>query len=95
MARPRPQILWHIMRILTPVPPTLSLSARAFYAIPVIGWIARDVIFGDKDNIWYALVIILTAFLLAITTWGLPALVLSALALVPLCFLVLIVMSRP
>ena len=29
---------------------------RAFLAIPVLGWIARDLIFGDKDNIWYALI---------------------------------------
>jgi hypothetical protein len=83
------------MSILTPIPPTTPLPARVFLAIPLIGWIARDVFFGDKDNIWYAMVIVLTALFLSVSTWGLPALVRTALALVPVCFFFLIVLSRP
>lgn len=83
------------MSLLTPVPPALPLAQRLFYAVPVLGWIARDVAFGTSDNIWYALVIALTALVLAVATWGLPALVLAALALVPVCFGFLIVLARP
>lgn len=83
------------MTLLTPVPPASPLPQRLFYAIPVIGWIARDVAFGTSDNIWYALVIALTAVVLAVAAWGLPALVLIAVALVPVCFALLIALARP
>ncbi|NCO85075.1 MAG: hypothetical protein GW886_00405 [Rhodobacterales bacterium] len=83
------------MSIVTPIPPSVPLPARLALKIPVIGWIARDVLFGDKDNIWYALVILLTAFIYALATWGLPALVMTALSLVPLCFFMIVYFSKP
>ncbi len=83
------------MSLLTPIPPSVPRPSRLVLMIPVIGWIARDVLFGDKDNIWYALVIVLTAFILALATWGLPALVMSALSLVPLCFFMIVYFSKP
>ena len=43
-----------------------SLS-RSLYAVPVFGWIARDIARGP-DNIWYALVILLTVLVLAVKT---------------------------
>ena len=69
-----------------------SLS-RSLYAVPVFGWIARDIARGP-DNIWYALVILLTALVLAVKTWGLVALALSALAAVPVIFVLLIAITR-
>jgi hypothetical protein len=36
-----------------------SRARRAFYAIPVIGWIARDLAEGSRDNIYYLLVALL------------------------------------
>ncbi len=83
------------MSILTPIPPRTPLAARALLSLPLIGWIARDVAFGDKDNIWYALVILLTTAILSLATWGLPALVMMALLLVPVCFGLIIVFSLP
>jgi hypothetical protein len=56
-----------------------SLS-RSLYAIPVFGWIARDIARGP-DNIWYALVILLTVLVLAVKTWGLVALALTAIVI--------------
>jgi hypothetical protein len=83
------------MSILTPVPPHAPFAARLFYAIPLIGWIARDVVFGDKDNIWYALAILATIWIFAIMTWGYVAIIIPYLAMVPVCFFFIIVMSRP
>lgn len=83
------------MSLLTPVPPALPVPQRLFYALPVLGWIARDVAFGTPDNIWYALTIALAALVLAMMTWGLPALVIAALAFVPVYFGILIALALP
>ncbi len=74
--------------------PRLSRAERAVYTIPVLGWIARDISRG-VENVFYALVIALTLVVLAVKTWGLVALTMTALALVPVMFLWLIVISRP
>ena len=84
-----------IMSILTPIPPALPLHKRAFFSIPLIGWLARDVLYGDSDNIWYLLVVIVTLVLCAVLTWGLPALVLTAVAFVPVMFCFLIFVASP
>lgn len=67
---------------------------RAFYAIPVLGWIARDVIEGDRENIWYAVFLLAALWVIAIMTWGLPALYLPAVLLAPLCLLMLVLITR-
>jgi hypothetical protein len=69
-----------------------SLS-RSLYAVPVFGWIARDIARGP-DNIWYALVILLAVLVLAVKTWGLVALALTALAAVPVMFVLLIAITQ-
>lgn len=81
------------MSILTPLPPTIPLLPRLLLQIPVLGWIARDVLFGSKDNIWYALVLIATVWIIAITTWGLVAFVLPVVMLVPFCLLTLVLIT--
>ncbi|WP_347310342.1 hypothetical protein [Defluviimonas sp. SAOS-178_SWC] len=64
-----------------------------YYSIPVVGWIARDLVHGSRDNILYFLVILLTLLVLAVKTWGLVALGLTALATVPVIFSVLILIT--
>mgnify|MGYP001271241571 CR=1 FL=1 len=64
-----------------------------FYAIPLLGWIARDIAHGDEDNIYYALVILLTALVLVFKTWGLAGITMVCLAAVPLVFLALILIT--
>ncbi|MBT8412057.1 MAG: hypothetical protein KJP02_09705 [Octadecabacter sp.] len=81
--------------MLTPLPPSLPLAKRAFYSIPVVGWLARDVMYGDHDNIYYLLVIIATAVIISFSIWGLPALVIKALIAVPFYMLFLIVVASP
>lgn len=67
---------------------------RMLLAIPVLGWIARDLLYGDADNIWYLLVAVLSLWAIAVMTWGVPALYLPALAMVPVMFVILIWISR-
>jgi hypothetical protein len=72
----------------------LSAPSRLARATPILGRVIRD-IERDSDTIYYLLTILLTALVLAIQTWGLPALVLTALALVPVMFTLLIILARP
>ncbi|KAF0113638.1 MAG: Uncharacterized protein FD150_1928 [Rhodobacteraceae bacterium] len=71
-----------------------SLIGRLFRALPVIGGVIRAVE-RELDTIYYLLVIALTALVLAIQTWGLPALVLTALAIVPVMFILLVILAIP
>lgn len=71
-----------------------SLASRILQATPVIGHIARD-ISRDISTIYYVLMILLTLLVLAIQTWGFAALVLSAVAFVPVMFCMLIWITLP
>ena len=75
----------------TTTPARPSIWMRIFLAIPVIGWIARDLIFGDKDNIWYALVAFVSLWMSSALIFGLPGLYLPALALVPVMFTLIVI----
>jgi hypothetical protein len=72
---------------------TSAPLSRGFFRLPVIGWIARDIA-RDPDSIWYALVILLTILILAVKTWGLVALTLTAVAMVPVMFVILIAITQ-
>lgn len=63
-------------------------------ALPVIGRVIRD-IERELDTIYYFFVIALTALILAVMTWGLPALVVTAVGLVPVVFVLLIWVTLP
>lgn len=67
-----------------------AILKRSFFYIPVLGWIARDCAKGHPENIYYAIAIFLSLVAMAVMTWGLPALGLTALAMVPVMFVVLI-----
>jgi hypothetical protein len=67
--------------------------SRSLYAVPVSGWIARDIARGP-DTIRYALAILLTVLVLAVKTWGFVALALTALAAVPVMFVLLIAITE-
>lgn len=79
---------------MTDTPDRASPGLKLFMRIPVIGWITRDLLFGDADNIYYALVILLTLVVLLVMNFGLPALAMSALAIVPVFMGVLIAITR-
>ena len=64
-----------------------------YYSVPLFGWIARDLVYGTRDNILYFLVIVVTLVVLAMKAWGLVALAMVALAMVPVMFGILILIS--
>ena len=71
-----------------------TLPVRLFYAIPVLGPVTRAVE-RDNDLIWYVLVTLLTGLIVAVQIWGLVALTLTALAAVPVMFMILLIIARP
>ena len=64
-----------------------------FAALPLIGFLARD-ISRDVNVIFYLLTILLTLLTLAVKTWGLVGLAMTALAMVPVMFVILIAITR-
>jgi hypothetical protein len=76
----------------TPARP--SLGSRILHATPVVGALARDIA-RDVNTIFYVLMILVTILVLAIQTWGFAALVLSAVAFVPVMFCMLIWITLP
>ena len=76
----------------TPARP--SLGSRILHATPVLGALARDIA-RDVNTIFYVLTILVTLLVLAIQTWGFAALVLSAVAFVPVMFCMLIWITLP
>jgi hypothetical protein len=73
--------------------PTLAHNRNPFYAIPVFGWIARDLKEGGPDTIYYLLVALLTLLVLAVKTWGVVALTMTALTMVPVVMVLLILIT--
>jgi hypothetical protein len=67
---------------------------RHLRALPVAGRVIRD-IERDLDTVFYLVVILVTALVLAVQTWGLAALVLSALGLVPVMFALFVWITLP
>jgi len=74
-------------------PPRSPLS-RFVRALPVVGRVIRD-IEREIDTVYYLIVILLTALVLAVQAWGLPVLVVTAIALVPVIFTLLIWVTLP
>jgi len=71
-----------------------SPLGRLMRALPVIGTVIRDVE-RDINVIFYLIVILVTALVLAVQAWGLAALVVTAVALVPVMFVLMFLISRP
>lgn len=70
------------------------LWQRLFFKIPVLGWVARDLLFGDKNNVWFALIGFISLWMSSALTFGLPGLYLPAVALVPVIFLLLLLITK-
>ena len=70
----------------------LPLLQRLVFSIPVLGWMLKDVIYGDRDNIWYFLFTLLTVWVLAMFAVGYPAFIIPVLAIVPVaCFMIFLI----
>jgi len=62
--------------------------------IPVIGGIARELAEGDANYPFYLMLAVVSAWACAVVVWGLPALFLPALAMVPIVMGTLIAITR-
>lgn len=71
-----------------------SPASRLLRSLPVVGRVIRD-IEREVDTVFYLIVILLTALVLAVQAWGLAALVVTAVALVPVIFALLIWITLP
>lgn len=78
---------------LAATPTRLPLWQRILFALPVLGWVAKDLAFGDKNNIWFALIMFVSLWMSSALVFGLPGLYLPALALVPVMFVVLVTIT--
>jgi hypothetical protein len=74
--------------------PRKTLASRLIRSLPVIGRVIRDVE-REIDTVFYLIVIVLTALVLAVQVWGPAALVVTAVALVPVIFAILIWITLP
>ncbi|TXI00995.1 MAG: hypothetical protein E6Q73_07810 [Pseudorhodobacter sp.] len=72
----------------------MSVSTTNARPLPLIGWIARD-IGRDVNIVFYLLTIAVTVLVLAVKTWGLVALTMAALPMVPVMFGFFIWISLP
>ncbi|MDA7965910.1 hypothetical protein [Ruegeria sp.] len=76
------------------MPQRLPLWQRLFFAIPVFGWLARDAANGSAEDWYYTAGAIFSMWGCSALLFGLPGLYLPALAMVPVMFLILILISR-
>ncbi|MCU9840030.1 hypothetical protein OEZ49_19875 [Ruegeria sp. WL0004] len=76
------------------LPRDLPLGQRLLFSVPLLGRIAKEVTYGDSDNIYYAIAAGLSLWGIAILLFGIPGLYIPALALVPVIWTLLILISR-
>lgn len=77
----------------TELPARPPLWLRLFYMIPVFGWIAKDTAEKGQDNLYYGLFLIVALWALSTITFGIPGLVIPAVAAVPVIFILLITIT--
>ncbi len=76
------------------ITPRLPFWKRLFFAVPVIGWVARDVEEGGPENLYYAVALFVMLWILSVVLFGLPGLYVPAVLMVPGLWFVLILISR-
>ena len=79
----------------TPKPEPLAarLFKRTVFGIPILGRMLREVVYGDKDNIYYFLFSVLCLWFFAVLTWGWAAFILPFTVIVPAMFVVLLLIT--
>ncbi|MEM9550169.1 MAG: hypothetical protein AAGA05_03275 [Pseudomonadota bacterium] len=72
----------------------LPIWQRLLFAVPIFGWVARDLTLGDADNVWYALGGFASLWAISVVLFGIPGLYIPALLLVPVIWVVLLLITR-
>lgn len=75
------------------IPQRRPLWLRLFYLIPIIGWMAKDTAEKGEENLYYGAAGLVSAWGIAILTFGYPGLIIPALLLVPIIVFALIVIT--
>lgn len=70
------------------------LALRLLYAFPVLGWMLKEAAEGPAVAKTLFIVNCVLAWILAIAFFGYPAIILPALAMVPVIFTVLILITK-
>ncbi len=68
--------------------------AQIIYRVPLFGWMLREAIYGPTTAKVLFVVNLLLLWLLAIVAFGYPAIILPALAAVPIMFVVLLLITK-
>ena len=68
-------------------------STSPLYDLPIFGWIARQIAEDTDARIWAVLVLVVLLVAAAVATWGVVALGLIALSLVPVIYAVLLLLT--
>jgi len=76
------------------MPGRLPFWQRLLFAIPLFGWLARDAANGKPEDLGYTIVALVSMWGCSALLFGLPGLYLPALAMVPVMFLILVLISR-
>jgi len=87
---PRLGALLSLPGALLPGPAALG---RAFLRLPVIGRMAREVIEGPRENLWYLLAGLASLWIMAVATWGAVAVVLTAVMAAPVLLVMLVLLT--
>ncbi|MEM6665001.1 MAG: hypothetical protein AAF638_01220 [Pseudomonadota bacterium] len=70
-----------------------GLLMKAIFAIPLIGWMLREAVYGtDKDRGWFILNVLMTV-VLAVAFFGYPALIIAALAATATAFVMVVLVA--
>ncbi|WP_077963379.1 hypothetical protein [Ensifer adhaerens] len=69
------------------------MIARLVYHVPVFGWMLKEAVQGSQTAKVLFLVNCALIWLLAIVTFGYPAIIIPALTLVPVIFVLLILIT--
>lgn len=72
----------------------LPLWERMIYAIPLLGWMIKDVVHGEPDNIYHFLFAVVCLWIIAGLQFGAVGVVIPALVFVPVIMLTLVLLTR-
>jgi hypothetical protein len=70
------------------------MFAKMIYHVPVFGWMLKEAVNGTTTAKVLFIVNLLLLWLLAIVTFGYPAIILPALCAVPMMFVLLILITK-
>jgi hypothetical protein len=71
-----------------------ALIAKMVYHVPVFGWMLKEAVQGSATAKVLFIVNLLLLWLLAVVTFGYPAIILPALTAVPVMFVLLILITK-